>query len=178
MEAILGYLFIFMARCTDVSMATIRTIMVVRGKKLQAAMIGFVEIIIYILAINKVLSGMDNMLNVFFYASGFATGNYVGVLIEEKMAIGTLIAQIITKKDIDKFSSYLREKGFGVTVTEGHGKEGRISILNVVLNRKDIRNFEVCVDKYDKDAFITIMDARNIKGGYFKKRQGLGIKKK
>ncbi|SHJ82064.1 DUF2179 domain-containing protein [Tepidibacter formicigenes] len=171
MSYIWGYLFIFVARCTDVSMATIRTIMVVRGRKFVAAMIGFIEIIIYILAINKVLSGMDNIGNILSYAFGFAAGNYVGILIEEKMAIGTLVAQIITKKDIEGFSSYLREKNFGVTVTEGSGKEGKIHILNVVLNRKDFPNFEACVDKYDKDAFITITDARNIKGGYFRKRR-------
>ncbi|SHH26262.1 DUF2179 domain-containing protein [Tepidibacter thalassicus] len=168
MDYIWGYLFIFAARCTDVSMATVRTIMVVKGRKFVAALIGFVEIIIYILAINKVLSNMDNIGNILSYALGFAAGNYVGILIEEKMAIGTLVAQIITKKDIEGFSNYLREKNFGVTVTEGSGREGKIHILNVVLDRKDLPSFEVCVDKYDKDAFITISDVRNIKGGYFR----------
>ncbi len=171
MSFIWGYLFIFCARCTDVSMATIRTIMVVRGRKLVAACIGFVEIIVYIFAINKVLSGMDNIGNVLAYALGFATGNFVGITIEEKMAMGTLIAQIITKRDIEGFSNYLREKNFGVTVTEGKGKEGTIHILNVVLNRKDLPNFETAIDKYDKEAFITISDARNIKGGYFRNKQ-------
>lgn len=175
MSFIGGYLFIFFARCTDVSMATIRTIMVVRGRKFVAAMIGFVEIIVYIFAINKVLSGMDNVGNVLAYALGFATGNYLGIFFEEKMAIGTLIAQIVTDKDVESFSNYLREKGFGVTVMEGHGREGKIHMLRVVLNRKDLPNFEASIDKYDESAFITIADARNIKGGYFRNKQ---LKKK
>lgn len=145
--------------------------MVVRGRKFTAALIGFVEIIVYIFAINKVLSGMDNVGNVLAYALGFATGNYLGIALEEKMAIGTLISQIVTNQDVEGFASYLREKGFGVTVLEGNGREGKINMLQVVLNRKDLPNFEACVDTYDKDSFITLSDARNIKGGYFRNKQ-------
>jgi len=75
---IAGYLFIFLARVCDVSLATIRTLMVVRGQKLYAASIGFVEVIIYILALGKIFSDLNNPFNLFFYALGFATGNYVG----------------------------------------------------------------------------------------------------
>ncbi|KXZ40365.1 Uncharacterized protein YebE, UPF0316 family [Alkalithermobacter thermoalcaliphilus JW-YL-7 = DSM 7308] len=170
MGYILGYLFIFFARCLDVSMATTRTIMVVKGKKFTAATIGFFEIIIYVFAINKVLSGMNNIGNVLSYALGFATGNYLGVVIEEKMALGTLIVQIVTTKDVEKFSKYLRENGFGITVMEGHGKEGKIHILQSVLHRKDLNSFERYVNKYDESAFMTISDARTIRGGYFKNR--------
>ncbi|OPJ56310.1 DUF2179 domain-containing protein [Alkalithermobacter paradoxus] len=170
MEYIAGYLFIFFSRCLDVSMATIRTILVVKGKKFTAASIGFLEIIIYVFAINKVLTGMDNIGNVISYALGFATGNYLGVVIEEKMALGTLIVQVVTNRDIEKFSKYLRENGFGITVMEGHGKEGKIHILQSVLHRKDLHSFEKYVNKYDDSAFITISDARTIRGGYFKNR--------
>lgn len=162
-----GFLFIFLARCIDVSMATVRTIMVVKGKKLQAALIGFVEIIVYLLAINKVLSNIGDIGNLLSYASGFAMGNYLGIILEEKIAIGILIAQIVTTKNIDEFSEHLREKGFGVTVMEGYGKEGKIHMLRVVLDRKIIQKFEHAIEEYDDEAFITISDARNIKGGYF-----------
>lgn len=171
MDLLLGYLFIFFARATDVSLATIRTIMVVRGKKLMAACIGFVEVTIYILAINKVLSGMDNLFNVFMYSLGFAAGNYIGVIFEEKMAIGTIVAQVVTKKDQEfEISNYLREKGYGVTITEGKGKEGEIDILKIVLDRKNLKSFEKDIMRFDDRAFITITDVRDIRGGYFQTR--------
>ena len=93
-----GYLFIFAARVCDVSLATIRTLMVVRGQKLYAAIIGFFEVIIYILALGKIFSDLSNPLNLLFYALGFATGNYVGTFLEGKLAVGVFTAQVITLK--------------------------------------------------------------------------------
>lgn len=173
MELVLGYLFIFAARCTDVSMATIRTIMVVRGQKLVAAAIGFVEIIIYVFAINKVLSGMDNLGNLMSYALGFATGNYIGIMIEEKMALGMIIAQVVTKKDAKEFADFLRTHDFGVTTSDGEGREGKLCILKIVLERKKLLKLQNCVYEYDKDAFTTVSDVRNIKGGYVTRSRGI-----
>lgn len=163
------YAFIFIARCLDVSMATIRTIMVVRGKKFTAAFIGFFEIILYVLAIGQVLSNLDNIGNVLSYAFGFATGNYLGVILEEKMAIGSVLAQIITKKEETEFSNYLREHDFGVTSTLGEGKEGKISILKVVSDRKSLYKLNKLVNDFDPNAFTTVSDIRNLKGGYIKR---------
>jgi hypothetical protein len=100
MEAILGYLLIFFARLADVSLATFRMIMVIRGKRIIAACIGFVEATIYILAVGKVLSAMNNPLNILAYALGFATGNYVGIFLEEKMALGSIIVQVILEHEV------------------------------------------------------------------------------
>ena len=170
MGGLAGYFLIFFARIIDVSMATIRIIMVVRGRKLTAAIIGFVEISIFVMAISKVLSNMDDLFNAMAYALGFSAGNYVGVIIEEKMAIGTLIMQVVTRKDAhDEFSNYLRARGFGVTCTEGFGKEGKIYILNIVLHRKDLKEVENFVSDFDSRAFTTVIDVKNIRGGYFKR---------
>ncbi len=173
MEAVLGYLLIFLARLTDVSMATIRMIMVVRGKRVIAACIGFVEVTIYVLAIGKVLSGMDNPLNVLAYASGFATGNYVGIFLEEKMALGNIIVQVISDYEVTQLVEKLRNNGFGVTVIEGYGREGIRHLLNVSLQRKHLSKLYNVVDNHDKKAFVTVTDARAIRGGYF-----AGLKKK
>lgn len=164
-----SYLFIFTARATDMSMATIRTIMIVRGKKFTAAFIGFFEIILYLLAIGQVLSNLDNMGNIIAYASGFATGNYLGVILEEKMAIGSVLSQIITKKDEGEFSKFLRDNDFGVTSTWGEGKEGKISILKVVSTRKELYKLNKLVNQFDENAFTTVSDIRNLKGGYIKR---------
>ena len=167
MELLLGYLFIFFARLTDVSMATIRMIMVVRGKRVIAAMIGFFEVSIYVLAIGKVLSGLDNPINILVYASGFATGNFMGVFLEEKLALGNIVVQVISDHEVMRLVEILREQGFGVTVIEGYGRQGIRHLLNITLKRKSLPALYEILDGHDKNAFITVMDTRSIRGGYF-----------
>lgn len=161
-----GYLFIFLARVIDVSLATMRTLMIVRGKGLIAASIGFFEVMIYITALNKVVSGLNNPVNLVVYALGFATGNFMGSYIEEKLAIGLTTVQIITEQG--NLCSMIRKMGFGVTALEGKGKEGFKEVLIVSLPRKELKNLLNFIDNNDSTAFVTIMDTRASKGGYFK----------
>lgn len=167
MGAVLGYLLIFLARLTDVSLATVRMIMVVRGKRIIAACIGFVEATIYILAVSKVLSAMKNPLNILAYALGFATGNYVGIFLEEKMALGSIIVQVISEHEVEELVEKLRDNGFGVTVVEGCGRKGVRHLLNVTLQRKKLPELYSVIDTHDKKAFVTVTDARATRGGYF-----------
>lgn len=167
MDAILGYLFIYFAKVSDVTLATIRMIMVVKGRRVQAALIGFFEIIIYILAIGKVLTELDNPINVIAYALGFASGNYMGIFVEEKMALGSIIVQVISQGNSMKLVEKFREEGFGVTVVEGYGREGMQHLLNIMMQRKNLSKLYQILDDHDKKAFVTITDARAIKGGYF-----------
>lgn len=171
MSVALNCIFIFTARVIDVSMLTIRTLMVVRGKRHQAALIGFFEVIVYIVALNRVVNSLDNPLNLFFYALGFASGNYVGSFIEEKMAIGDIAVQIIPKMNGDNIQQILRTNGFGVTAVEGMGKEGPKQILHVALKRKNLPKLIETIDSLDEDAFMTIMDAKSLRGGYIKYEQ-------
>ncbi|SET39000.1 Uncharacterized protein YebE, UPF0316 family [Natronincola peptidivorans] len=167
MELVLGYLFIYFAKVSDVTLATVRMIMVVKGRRIQAALIGFVEIIIFILAIGKVLADLDNPFNVIAYALGFATGNYMGIYVEEKMALGSIIAQVITQGGSVSLVERFREEGFGVTVVESYGREGMQHLLNITMQRKNLGKFYQILDEHDKKAFVTVTDARAIKGGYF-----------
>lgn len=98
MEYLSGYMLIFFARICDVSLSTVRTLMVVQGRKFHAATIGFFEIIIYIAALGKVVSGLDDPGNLLAYALGFASGNYAGIFIEEKIALGNFTAQVVLKE--------------------------------------------------------------------------------
>lgn len=164
----LGYILIFVARVCDVSLATIRTLMVVQGRKLQAAVIGFFEVTIYIVALGKVVSSLDNPMNLLFYALGFATGNYVGISIENKIALGNLAAQIILKTDDNsKLIDRLRENKFGITVMKGYGKDGPREVLSVALNRKDLVRLKDLVYESDPNAFITVNNISPISGGFF-----------
>ena len=161
-----GFLFIFFARVVDVSLTTMRTLMLVRGKGLYAAMIGFFEVIIYITALNKVVNSLDNPVYLIVYALGFATGNYIGTYIEEKLAIGLTTIQIITEQE--ETCTSIREMGFGVTSFEGQGKEGVKKILIVSMPRKELKRLLRFIDENDSTAFVTIMDTRASKGGYFR----------
>ncbi len=165
---LLGYLFIFVARVIDVTCSTIRTLMVVQGRKLQAAVIGFFEVTIYITALGKVVDSLDNPMNLLVYGLGFACGNYVGIMVENRIALGNLGAQIILKSSGNKeLIDILRGNKFGVTIMDGYGIDGPREVLTVALNRKDLAKLKSIVYSYDPKAFITVSSINPISGGYF-----------
>lgn len=166
-----GYLFIFCARVIDVSCATVRTLMIVRGQRLIAASIGLVEVCVYILALNQVVGKLNNPLNLLFYASGFAMGNYVGSLIEERMALGFVTVEIIPSDSDSDMPELLRKQQFGVTAFPAFGKEGPRQVLHVLLKRKMLPQLAEMISEHDPKAFYTIMDTRSTHGGFLG-RQG------
>ncbi|NLY19984.1 MAG: DUF2179 domain-containing protein [Tissierellia bacterium] len=168
MPAIFGYLFIFISRVIDVSLSTMKTLMVVQGRRKNAAIIGFVEIIIYVSVLGTVMSNLDNIFNLLAYAFGYAAGNFVGITIEEKVALGNSTAQIIIKEDAqEELATALRDKGFGVTIIEGKGKDSNRQVLLVVLERKAIKKLQDIVHEVDPNAFVTVNSITPIYGGYF-----------
>lgn len=167
----LGLLFIFFARVLDMGLATIRILMLMRGKSLNAAAIGFFESAIYILALREVILNLDSPIRIGVYALGFAAGNYVGSLVEERMAVGFATVQVISLTCTDNMVEEMRKKGFGVTVIEGCGKEGLHEILNVLVRRKDLAPLMDMVHKLDPQAFISVMDTKKIVGGYFARKK-------
>lgn len=162
---LLGYFLIFFARVADVSLGVIRTLMLVKGKKIHAAVLGFFEVIIFILALNMVVTTLDNPINLLFYGLGFAMGNIVGSYIEEKLALGHLTVQVITLNRPLELCLMLREEGFGVTIIEGHGRQGMRRILHIMLTRKNIDKLMRLINEWDERAFVTVFDARQTKGG-------------
>lgn len=168
MEMMFGYFLIFFARMLDMSMATVRTLMVMQGRKFQAALLGFFEVGIYVVVLGKVVNSLENPYNLLSYCLGFAAGNYVGIMIENKIALGNLSAQIILKTaNNDILIDTLRSEKFGVTSYEGQGIEGPREMLTVALNRKDLPRLKRIVDGIDANAFITVNSISPIRGGYF-----------
>lgn len=171
-----GYLLIFFARVADMSLDVIRILMLTRDRRIMAAVIGFVEVSIFIVAISQVLSGgLDDPLKVVAYAGGFATGNYVGSLIDSRLAIGYLSLQVFCDhcRD-DLIAQTLRENGFGVTSVTGRGRDGERVILFVAIKRKDLGKALRTLDELYPDAFYNVQDARHIHGGVFPgKKKGL-----
>lgn len=136
---IIAPLLIFGARLCDVSLGTLRTISVVRGKTLNAWIFGLVEILIWLMAISRVLTTINtNVLNLVAYAVGFATGNVVGIMIERRLAIGNEVIRVISKSKGREIAEAVRKMGQGVTEFEGKGKDGPVIMLYIVAARRDV----------------------------------------
>ena len=151
---------IFIARITDVSLGTLRIIFVSKGYKIIAPLIGFIEILIWIVAISKIIQNIDNWICYIAYAGGFAVGNYVGMRLEEKLAIGFELVRVITQKDASKLEANLKEQGFGITTIEAQGVSGEVAVIYLIINRKRIKEVIDIIKKYNPNALYTIEDLR------------------
>jgi uncharacterized protein YebE (UPF0316 family) len=165
-SAIAEGLFIFFLRATAVSMTTMRIILVNRGQKKYAALLGFIEICIWVIAISRVLSHLDNLWNVIGYSGGFAAGTLIGMMIEERLALGYSDLHIISAQKGYELAHALRKAGYGVTLAIGHGQKGPVTMLNTVVRRKNMPGALEVVTSVDPDAFITVEEARYIRRGY------------
>ncbi|MGI9951516.1 DUF2179 domain-containing protein [Moorellaceae bacterium AZ2] len=161
-----GYLLMFLARVTDVSLATLRLLFLVRGKRFYAAGIGLFEVSIYIIALKYVMERLNDPVSLVFYALGFATGNVVGSMIEEKVALGQVTVQVITLRHPLELAENFRATGYGVTVTEGYGREGVHLILNLSLPRRRLTEVQEQVREWDPQAFMVINEVRSVYGGF------------
>ena len=171
MNIFLQALFIFAARITDVSIGTMRTILLVKGQRRIASVLGFFEVMIYLIVLGKVVGNIDKPVLILAYGLGYATGNIIGSKIEEKLSIGRLVAQVIVKEMFEELVRKLRAAGFGVTIFEGEGMDGRSYMLNIILNRKQVKKRYEIIDGCDCGAFITAMDVRASLGGYFQPKK-------
>ncbi|TYQ16854.1 UNVERIFIED_CONTAM: uncharacterized protein YebE (UPF0316 family) [Acetivibrio alkalicellulosi] len=161
-------LLIFISRILDVSIGTMRIIFLSRGKRKIAPVLGFFEVIIWIFVMGQVMQNLNNILCYVAYAGGFATGTYVGMIIEEKLAIGMLVVRIIVVRDECQIKDRLSNAGFGVTEVDAHGKTGEVKIIYSVIKRKDLDEVVGIINKCNSKAFYSIEDARNVSQGVFR----------
>ncbi|MCK8519497.1 DUF2179 domain-containing protein [Methanoculleus sp. 7T] len=159
--------FIFFARICDVTIGTMRIIFVARGMKMVAPVLGFIEIFIWIMAISQIFQNLNNPINYFAYAAGFATGNYVGMLIEERLAMGLALIRVITQRDATNLIDYLRAAGYGVTVLDAQGKHGPGKVIFSVIKRKNLKDVENAIHEFNPKAFYSIEDVRHAAEGTF-----------
>jgi len=160
-------LLIFMCRVLDVSIGTMRLIFISRGYKLYAVCFGFIEIFIWLVAITQVMNNLTNIWYYFAYGSGFATGIYVGMIIEEKLALGNVLLRVITSDKPVELLDYLKENGFGYTKFDGKGTEGSVKMLFTILTRTDVESVVSFIRRNNPNAFYTIEDVRYINEHHF-----------
>lgn len=153
-------LLILIARVTDVSMDTIRVIMVSKGYRNYAPLIGFFQSLVWIITISRVVVHLENWTAYAGYAGGFALGTYVGMRIEEKLALGYELVRVITRKDASQLIENLRKEGFTVTSAVGEGRDGRVGIIFIVMKRKALKQVVRVIHAYNPKAFYTVEDMR------------------
>ena len=159
---------IFLLRVIDMTFDTLRMLFVVRGRKGISWVLGFCQSVVFVVAITTVLSHLDNPLNIVGYAAGFATGNVVGMWIEERLAIGHIHLQIISPRRGVILAQKLRQAGFGVTEIPARGRDGMVSLLSCSVLRKDVSGVEKIVHATDAEAFMTSEDMRPIRHGFWR----------
>ena len=160
-------ILIFFARIVDVTFGTIRIIFVSRGLKWFAPFFGFFEIMVWLFAIGQIFNNLTNITYYIAYAGGFATGNFVGIWIEDKMAIGTLIVRIITRKEGTQLIDYLKSGGFGITIIDAEGATGKVKIIYTIIKRRDLQKVVGIIKRFNPRAFYSIEEVRSASEGIF-----------
>jgi uncharacterized protein YebE (UPF0316 family) len=158
---------IFAARVIDVSMGTIRVIFISRGLKYLAPVIGFFEILIWLLAIGQIMQNLSNPICYIAYAGGFAMGNFVGISIAEKLSLGVVVIRVITKQDASKLIECLSSADYGVTSIEGQGAAGKVQVVFTIVPRREVSTVIGLVKKFNSKAFYTIEEVGFVESGVF-----------
>jgi uncharacterized protein YebE (UPF0316 family) len=162
--------FIFLARICDQSIGTMRLIFLSKGMKYLAPVLGFFEVIIWLLAIGQIMQHLDNWLCYIAYGTGFAMGNFIGITLEERLSIGTSIIRVILPGDSLELFSALKLNNFGLTLLDAEGAKGKVKIIFSIIRRKEIQVFLHILHDYHPNAFYTIEDVKEAKEGVFKRR--------
>ena len=160
-------LLIFFARVCDVSLGTIRIMFVSKGQRSKAPILGFFEVLIWILAISEIMKNLNNWTCYLAYAGGFATGNYIGMIIEEKLALGVFVVRLITEKDTTQLMKDLNKCGYGATQLEASGHYNMVNLVWIIIDRKKLKDVENIIQKHVPNAVYTIEDVKQVKYGVF-----------
>ena len=173
-EHVLVYLtpiLIFLARCTDVSIGTIRIISISRQYRVLASLLGFFEIMIWLCAISQIMQNLNNWMNFVAYAGGYAMGNFIGMTIERRIALGRVVFRIIAQDEANSLLQKLSNHGYSYTIADGRGSKGPVKIIYVVCERKDIDLIESMFEESDLKVFYSIEDVRRTEEGVFPNRK-------
>lgn len=163
-------LLIFFARVFDVSLGTLRIIFTARGRRYLAPLLGFVEVFIWIVIVSQITRGADNLAAYLAYAAGFAAGNYVGIWIDNRLAIGNLILRMILPDEGSQatgLAASLHQAGYGVTRVSGVGANGPVQLIYTVIRRKDLAQVNALIHQTHPHAFLTVEEVRSVSEGIF-----------
>jgi uncharacterized protein YebE (UPF0316 family) len=166
LETVAWTLLIFMARVVDVGLGTIRVQFIVRRQKLLAALTGFVEVLIFILIVSRVIRDVENLTFVLAYAAGFAVGTLVGMTLTEKLSKRVVQATVICHSAPGAVEEAMRQAGFALTRYQGVGRDGPVDVLDVVCSTKGLPRLNQVVAGADPQAFLYTQELTGLHGGY------------
>jgi uncharacterized protein YebE (UPF0316 family) len=166
---------IFAARIADVSIGTIRLIFISRGLKYLAPIVGFFEVIIWLMAIGQIMHNITNPVCFVAFAGGFAMGNFVGMCIAEKLSMGVVLVRVVLTKDSYELISHLRAAEYGVTCIDGHGTEGRVQIVFTIVPRREVKTVVSLIAEFNPNAFYTIEEVGLIEKGILPKKNAVSF---
>ena len=158
---------VFLARVTDVTLGTLRIIFISRGKRNLAPLLGFVEVFIWITIVSQIVSHAHNILAYLAYAAGFATGAFVGMYIENRLAIGTQVILAIIQDDAPLLVDHLHAAGYGVTCVDGAGANGPVKLIYTIFPRRCQQDVLSIIHQTHPRAFLSIQDIRSTQEGIF-----------
>lgn len=163
MEWVLIPLLIFFARLIDVSMSTVRIILIVNEKRLAATVLSFLEMFVWLVAVTQTLKNLSNVMCYIGFAGGFAVGTYIGMLIEKKLSIGIVLIRITTtEKDGQHLISFLKQHKFRITSVNAEGNYGKTNIIYTVVMRKEMNSVIEVIKKFNPNAFYTVENIRYV----------------
>ncbi|MBS1647834.1 MAG: DUF2179 domain-containing protein [Bacteroidetes bacterium] len=162
-------LLIFISRLGDVTLATLRHIFISKGLKKIVPFIGFFEVLIWLVAIKQVFNNLNNIACFIAWAAGFSMGTFVGIFIEEKIALGMQLIRIISKADNNALVEQLKKINQGYTIVDGEGSQGAVKLIFLQVKRKNKPEVVALIHQYMPDAFYSIEDVRNSQMGVFTK---------
>ncbi|MPN23924.1 hypothetical protein SDC9_171317 [bioreactor metagenome] len=152
-----------------VSLNTLRTILVIKGQRLLAAMLSIVEVGIYLLGLTIVLQNLTSLLNIAAYCAGFGAGVYIGSCLEQRLALGYVNVQVIVNSTDCNLPSLLREEGYGVTSWQAQGRDGDRLVLQVLAKRSNEKSLLAFLQSVSPNAFIISYEPKNFVGGFWTK---------
>ena len=160
-------LFIFLARTCDVTLATLRNVFIARNIRKIVPLLGFIEVLIWLVAVTQTVKNLNNIVSYLAFAGGYSMGIYVGLAIEERLALGKQVIRIITNQDTFNLITALRNANMGTTVIDGHGSKGPVKVIFTTLKRKDVQFVDNLINQHTPGAFYTVEDIRNSSQGVF-----------
>jgi uncharacterized protein YebE (UPF0316 family) len=161
-------LAIFALRVCDMSLDTLRVLFVIRGRRPLTWILGFFQSAIWVIAITSVLANLNNLWNLIGYAGGFASGNVVGMMIEEWLAIGHAHMRIISSSRGAAIAEAIRRDGYAATELAGRGKDGMVAVINCSVKRRDIDRVRNQAIAIDPTAFLTVEEVRPLQRGFWR----------
>jgi len=166
LQILAGMLLIFCLRVLDVSMGTVRMIMIVRGLRTWSVLIGFVEVTIWVAAISQVMSNLNNVWNIVAYSGGFAMGTFVGMQLESRLALGNVNIDIVSLQKGAEIAARVHEAGYGATKLSAEVQSGPVSMIGIVVPRKQKPVILALIREIDPTAFVTVEDIRRVDWGH------------